>query len=244
MRHKSKIIPHPSMVKRRLTIVRDIREAPMYAIGSAAFYLNIASTTLDQWFYGRKYRTRDGRTGWSDPLIEPADKKRGLLSFANMAEAHVLQATRDKRIPMLNVREALTWARRQWPTVPHPLITRDFHTHGKYLFVKTLSEIINASKGGQVEMGDFLDPYLERLVRDESGLPFRLFPMRNNPSSNVMLDLHIASGQPVITDTGILAQVLYERNGAGETEDELARDYGLDKRTVEDAIRYIEAAAA
>jgi uncharacterized protein (DUF433 family) len=143
---------------------------------------------------------------------------------------------------MQSVREALQYVS-QRTTALHPLIAEDFYTAGKDLFIKVLSEIVNASKYGQIEM-EFLDPYLKRLVRDEYGLLYRLFPMRANDELRVMLDLKIASGQPVITDTGVLAQVLYERNQAGETSDDLASDYGLEQRAVEHAIRYFEAAAA
>jgi uncharacterized protein (DUF433 family) len=68
--------------------------------------------------------------------------------------------------------------------------------------------------------------------------------MRDNPAARVMVDLHIASGQPVVRDPGILARILFERHQAGETEDELSRDYGIDRRAVEHAIRYVDAAAA
>lgn len=230
------------MARRRKTQPTDLREVPMYHLAEAAYYVNVPETTLSQWFYGRKFRGSDGRVRWSEPLIEPADIKRGLLSFANLAEAHVLQATRDRHIPMDNVRSALRYVRERSHD-RHPLISQEFYTHQKDLFIKRLAEIINASKGGQIAF-DLLDPYLDRLVRDSSGLPFRLFPMRANPERNVMCDLHIASGQPVLTDTGILAQVVFDRNKAGESSEELAADYGVSQRAVEHAIQYIADAAA
>lgn len=200
------------MITTRRRAMDDPREVPLYRTSEAALYLGMPATTVAQWFYGRKFTERDGRIAWSAPLMEPADRSRRLLSFTNLAEAHVLQATRDRRIPIANVRAALRYATTQIKS-RHPLLTQDFYTHQKAMFIKSLSGIVNASQDGQLAL-DMFDPYLEGLVRDETGRPFRLFPMRANPYSRVMLDMHIASGQPVVTNTGILVQALHDRHGA------------------------------
>jgi uncharacterized protein (DUF433 family) len=220
---------------------QDPREVPMYEVAVAASYVGIPASTLRTWVFGRPFPVAD-RLHWSDRLIEPADEKRRLLSFANLAEAHILQATREHRIPVKKVRTALDYLRDQAPGIRHPLLTEDFYAFQKDLFIKRLQEIVNVGRGGQLAL-DFLDSYLERLVRDESGLPFRFFPMRQNRDRHVMVDMHISSGQPVLAETGILAEILHGRNIAGESAEEIARDYGLDERSVIDAIRYIAAAA-
>ena len=216
----------------------DVRELPIYSVTEAAFYIGIPVSTLRAWTRGRRYKVGK-KVHWFRPLIQPADPATGRLSFANVAEAHVLQATRERSVPLSGVRDSLEYLRQQVDSA-HPLITQEFFTHQKELFIKQL-RIVNVSRFGQLAL-DFLDPYLDRLVRDKSGLPFRLFPMRANPERRVMLDLNIASGQPVLTGTGILAEVLYGRFKAGESTIELAADYGVDERTIEDAVRYVEAA--
>jgi uncharacterized protein (DUF433 family) len=238
MGQRAIIIQHPSA--RTMHRITDIREMPIYGIAGAAFSVGISASTLRTWVLGRPFKT-GGRVHWSDRLIEPADEKRGLLSFVNLAEAHVLQATREYRIPMHKVRVALDYLRNETGS-RHPLLTQEFYTFQKELFIRRLIEIVNVGKGGQLAF-DFLDPYLRRLVRDESGLPYRFFPMRENHESRVMVDLHIASGQPVLTGTGILAEIVYGRNIAGESAEEIARDYELDERVVIDAVRYVAAAA-
>lgn len=210
------------MSKRRTP--QDEREQPLFNIADAAFYLGIRATTLRQWVWGRPYQS-SGVTKFSSPLIKAADPRRGFLSFVNLAEAHVLQATRDREIAMPDVRTALTYIERQTGS-KHPLITEEFFTAGKNLFIKRLQQIVNASKDGQIAL-DFLDSYLERVIRDDSGLPYRLFPMRANPERRVMVDLFIASAQPTIADTGILAEVIHGRFHSGETIAELAIDYDV-----------------
>jgi uncharacterized protein (DUF433 family) len=143
------------------------------------------------------------------------------------------------------IREALNAIREAYPADrAHPLNSGDFLRHGKVLFLKKLEETVNLSRPRQGQLvlgGDLLDPVLERIVRDDDG-PFRLFPMKNNPGARVMADLFIASGQPVVSNTGILAEFIHERHKYGETVEEIAEDYGIDERAVADAIRYIEAA--
>jgi len=224
-------------------VIEDPREAPLYSLSEAAFFVGIPATTLQKWVYGRDYAAK-GEIRHSPRVIVPADAKRGLLSFANLAEAHVLESIRKHRFSLSEIRDAVDEIRRQFPSEQkHPLLSGDFFRYGKGLFIKTLNETISVSRPtqGQPTLGDLLDTYLDRITRDDRDRPVRLFPMRRNERSAVMVDLFIASGQPVITDTGILAEFLYERHKTGESIAEIATDYGLDERIVADAIRYIAA---
>jgi uncharacterized protein (DUF433 family) len=147
---------------------------------------------------------------------------------------------------MPQIREAIDAIQERFPSErQHPLISGEFYRRGKDLLVKVLNDTISLSRPhqGQRLLGkDVFDPYLERISRDDHDLPVRLFPMRANPDARIMVDLYIASGQPVLSDTGILAEFIYERNKTGETIEEIAADYGIDERAVADAIRYVEAA--
>jgi hypothetical protein len=73
----------------------DPRELAIYTPADAALYLGIKRSTLASWIYGRYYNTTKGRV-FFEPLIKPADVENRLLSFFNLAEAHVLAATRYK----------------------------------------------------------------------------------------------------------------------------------------------------
>src|SRR5690348_2974720 len=85
----------------------DSRELPLYTVREAATYLGVQSTTLSTWIFGRHYATKAGRQFW-EPVIIPADAKFGLLSFFNLAEAHILAATRYKfKVPFNAVRAAI-----------------------------------------------------------------------------------------------------------------------------------------
>src|SRR5689334_10244561 len=71
----------------------DPRDLALYTPTDAAYYLGINPQTLSTWLWGRTYPTMEGEKLF-EPLITPADKDNKLLSFFNLAELHVLAATR------------------------------------------------------------------------------------------------------------------------------------------------------
>jgi len=230
------------MKRRNRSTVVDPTDLPRYTISQAAYVIGVPESTLDRWFYGHRVGRR-----FSPRVIVPADADAGLLSFINLTEAHVLESIRERNFTLKEIREAV-----QILDGPHPLASFQFLNQGKRLFVRKLTQAkddyqpaisVSRPTQGQVELGNLLDSALERITRDDRGLPFRLFPMRRNPDKRIVSDLYIADGEPVIAGTGILAQFVYERHTTGEeTIAGIAEDYGIDKQAIEDAIRYIAAA--
>ena len=183
-----------------------------------------------------------------DPLIilPESGLAEGRLSFNNALEAHILLAIRRVHgIPMLEVRRAMQWVRETTPSL-HPLLDYGFSTKGKHLFIDKLGETLDANQDGQQILG-FLNLYLDRIRRDDSGLALRLFPITpgtQGESEPVMMDIRFASGRLVVSETGILATVLSGRFKAGHTIERLARDYRLPPEKIQGAIDYLKARAA
>jgi uncharacterized protein (DUF433 family) len=234
------------MSARRRTQPQDPREMPLYSLSEVARFVGVPITTLQKWVHGRDYYA-GGESRRSKPLIVPAtrhhDTGHAILSFANLTEAHILDATRRLRIPMADVRAAIDAVKADDPTSRHPLITGNFLHVGKRIFVRHLERTVAMSKPieGQPVLGDLLDAYLERIGRDAAQQPVRLFPMRRNESQSIMVDFFVASGQPVLRGTGIIAEFVVQRFKTGETPHDIADDYGIDERIVSEAIRYLVA---
>lgn len=237
-RHRMRTAHKPIVIR-----TDDPREVPLYTLADAAAYLRIPPTTLRSWIKGRTYPTRNGRKFFA-PLMEAADPVRGLLSFSNLAEAHVLQATRDRDVPVPIVRSAIDYIQEHWPS-RHPLITKEFYRFGKQLFVKVIEESmeeeldVNVSRGGQLGLKRVLDKCLERLERDDTGYPVRIFPLG---TKHLVMDVKVAAGQPVIKNTRLLAHFLWRRNEAGDSVRDLAKAYKLKRSDVEEAIKHFRAA--
>jgi uncharacterized protein (DUF433 family) len=231
----------------------DRRDVPRYGIEEAARSLGMSAATLDSWVHGRKYPTSAGQKFFK-PLIElPAS---GNLSFYNLVEAHILLSTRKKhKVEMPSIRRGMDYVRKTYPST-HPLLSENFLTDGKDLFIKKIAAVtgqehtINVSSWGQLGLGPILDFYLQRIERDDKGWPVKLFPIRMNwpgdittdPPRVVVIDPAVSSGRPVVNGTGVMAEVIFGRFNTGEGVESIAEDYGLKVSQIEEAIRYAPAA--
>jgi uncharacterized protein (DUF433 family) len=210
----------------------DIREFPRYSISEAAFYVRIPVTTLLAWTQGQNYITQKGVRRTFRPLITLADPKDRLLSFYNLVEAHILRSTTERGVPLTNIRKALDYVHKGTPG-NHPLLTNDFETSGKELFIKHLGATINATAHGQRDMREILEKYLVLVPRDAYGLPLKVFPIN---SRRLAIDPLFSSGKPIVRDKGVAASVLWGRKTSGESIPEIAKDYGLTDIEVREAI--------
>jgi uncharacterized protein (DUF433 family) len=223
----------------------DPRELAIYTPTDAASYLGINESTLKSWIYGRRYPKKDG-IGHFLPLIKPADTEHRLLSFFNLAEAHVLAATRyEHAVSIKSVRQALETLRERYPSA-HPLISRDFFTNGEDLFIKTMSENENLSHPGQLNMKKIMDKFLAHIGRDKNKIVDRVFPIiKGLPHDEVIGIIHgVASGQPVLSESRIPVWVIHGRSTSGEKKASIARDFGITVDKVQRAIDYVEKRAA
>lgn len=215
-----------------------MREAPAYRVPEAALYLGIPKATLRYWVGGARYRTQGGVRA-APALIRTPEPF--VLSFLNLVEAHVLDAIRrEHKISLQAVRYALGYVAKRFPS-EHPLADQSFATDGADLFVEQYGSFVNASAGGQIALKDVLRAYLRRIERDDSGLPIRLYPFTRKTAleepRRIAIDPRVQFGRPVIVGTGIPTEVIAERFKAGESIDDLARDYGRPLDDVQEAVR-------
>jgi uncharacterized protein (DUF433 family) len=226
--------------KHRLRTKGDIREFPRYSISEAAFYVRIPFATLHAWTQGQDYVAQTGVRRTFKPLISLADKENKLLSFYNLVEAHILRSTTERGVPFRNIRKALDSIHETIPGA-HPLLSHEFETSGKDVFIKHLGSTINATAHGQNVMREILHEYLTLIPRDGRGLSLRVFP---RDSKRLAIDPMFSSGKPIVRDRGITASVLWGRNKSGESEQRIAEDYGLTEIEVKEAIAEYEWKAA
>jgi len=219
----------------------DRREIPAYSVPEAAHYLGIPVTTLRAWVAGQTYRHR-GEARPFHAIIRPADPRTHQLSFSNLVEAYVLTAMRRKHhFGLPTIRRVLKVLTERLGS-RRPLLTEQFATNGVDLFVERVGEIVNLSRDGQLEMADFIRAYLERIERDATGLPIKLYPFtRSQPPRDqpraVVIDPRVSFGRPVIAGTGIPTAVLAEQFKAGDLPPVLAKEYGASEEAIWDAIR-------
>jgi uncharacterized protein (DUF433 family) len=138
------------------------------------------------------------------------------------------------------VQAALDFVEEQFQ-VSHPLAHEIFRTDGVDLFIERYDSLINVLKSGQQELKDAFNAHLERIEPDDTGLAIKLYPFTRSHEENnpriVVIDPRIAFGRLVIAGTGIAIDIVAERARAGDSIEELAYDYEVDRLAIEEAIR-------
>jgi uncharacterized protein (DUF433 family) len=213
-----------------------IMEVPVYGLTEAAHYLRVPLNTLRYWVYG---------SGPVPALIKLAEPAR--LSFANLLECHVLSSMRaiyNVRLP--RVRRALVNLAR-FAHHKHPLIEQAFETDRRDLFIDHLGRKVNLSTHEQILIPGVLELYLERVERDPNGTlklyPFVMERTQKEPKI-IQINPAIGFGKPVIAGTGISTAVVASRFNARESIGDLAGEYGVTPRQIEEAIRWEQRTAA
>jgi uncharacterized protein (DUF433 family) len=84
--------------------------------------------------------------------------------------------------------------------------------------------------------------HLQR-IEWENELPVRIYPFIDADTEKIIaIDPSIQFGRPILTRKCILTSSIVDRIDAGESPEYIAKDYDIDLREVEMAIRYEQAA--
>jgi uncharacterized protein (DUF433 family) len=215
----------------RLLRYDDPRDVPAYSVREASHYLSMPEATVRSWVLGM---------GDFKRVIELPDSETSLLSFFNLAEAHVLRALRSQHgVRLPTIRRALDFVRQRFGWT-RPLIQQEFKTDGVGLFVEYLGELVEASGDGQIVMRELLEAHLERLEW-ESNLVARLYPFTRlscvDAPKTVFIDPRYSFGRPILRESHIATAVIAERYKAGDSIDDLATDYGCARLDIEEGVR-------
>ncbi len=206
----------------------DLRYKPLYSLVEVSRYARVQPNRLRTWT-----RHDDGS------LLVPAGRNTvAPLSFINLIEAHVLVALRRAHtVPMKKIRTAVEWLKGQYG-LEHPLAELDLETDGRDVFLRESGLLVSASGKGQIAFNEMLSRYLQRIDRDPNRIPIGFYPFTYDAApKTIVMNPTIAYGRPVIRDTRITTLMVFERYSGGEGLNDIADDYDLDVRAVEEALR-------
>jgi uncharacterized protein (DUF433 family) len=208
------------------TQAEDVFELPAYGCNEAARYIGLPYHTLRLWV---------SDTGL---IRTPAPN---ILSWNNLAEAHVLKAMRKVHgLSMQGIRKALRELENVRAT-RHPLLDESFETDGVNLCIREEDRVINLSRHRQQEIKDFVTIYLHRIKRNR-GVATYLFPFvvadtADEPKS-ISISPKVSFGKPVLAGTGVSTSVIVGRFKARDSISDLAREYEVSESVLEDAVRW------
>ena len=216
-------------------------DEPVYNFSEAAKYLRIPVATLRSWILGRDYPKGES-SAFFEPLIKFTEGESRLLSFNNLVEAYVLRSLRHKHmVSMKDVRMALEYAFSGFK-INRLLLNQELRTAAGELFIERYGELINLSRSGQLALKMAFENHLQR-IEWKNELPVRIYPFIDADTEKIIaIDPSIQFGRPILIKKCISTLIIIERIDAGELPEDIAKDYDIDLREVEMAIRYEQAA--
>ncbi len=225
--------------------IAQLREGPAYTPTEAAHYLRLPPATLRSWIVGRQYPTIEGHRDFS-PLIKAASLKPLMLSFTNLIEAHILRAFRTEHgVSVKALRTALTYAQ-QALGIERLLLSPELRAEAGRVFLDRYGELIDLSASGQLALRQMLEDRLRRVVWDEAQFPIRLYPFLPGADSSerrpIAIDPRISFGRPVVLSKNITTAAIVSRIDNGESVEDIAADYDLNREDIEQAALYERAA--
>ncbi len=215
---------------------QDLRTVPTYTIPEASSQLAISARTMFSWYEG------------DEPILKASGSCGSihLLSYRDIEEAYRVYLLRERFDFSLQFLRRSMWNARKMFRSQHPLqradavkeclkdLVYDKPARGKS--PRTITSL--GQKPGQQVVNEVVDLFAERIVSGEFIFPWR-FASTDHNSRPVSMNPNIVSGRLVVTGTRIPVNVLLGSRRAGETNEEIAKDFGLDPDIVEKALIHI-----
>lgn len=165
------------------------------------------------------------------------------LSFSDFLEVYAIHRLRRVHgVRLEAIRRAVKYAEKEM-SIGRPLLRVDLSTFGGDIFVKELGALVGLSAGGQIALRGVIESYLHRLDRDEALRPIRFYPAflgmeLVTDSRPIAISPVVAFGRPTIAGTGIRTSVIASRVDAGESEADVAADFGVSLNHIISAVIY------
>ncbi len=199
---------------------------PNYQIGEAAAYARISPQTVVAW---HKIET----------AMLPERQQRASLSYMELIEVAVVAAFRKMKVPLTRIRAAREYAQRTLNS-EFPFAEYRFKEEARHLYLD--SEQVTDIKPGTVAQADqegqleweIVIGRLREFDYEKEGIVLQWHVAGR--SSPIIIDPRIAFGAPTIKGTP--TWVINGRRDAGESDSDIANDFGIGRDEVREALRF------
>ncbi|HEX6254377.1 MAG TPA: hypothetical protein VFZ70_01065 [Euzebyales bacterium] len=223
----------------------DVRfDRPLYTMAEAARYLGVPESTYNTWVRGYVRRPPNRPAVHGDPVITSiaAPAGRPIIPFVGLTESMVVAAFRrgtQYRIHLKEIRQAVRRLEEELD-IEHVLASQHLYTDGaKILYdyanghARPLSGLTQVVDGQRV-FDKAIEEYLERIRFDGDEWATELvLPCTRNPILLVRPDR--AGGHPVFINGSAPLDAVIGRVRAGDSIEDVARDFGVPSGDVRDA---------
>lgn len=217
---------------------------PLYRKAEAARIITVPAQTFRDWAVGYARKRLDGSEVVSAPIVTTLDpvRPRGVsVPFVGLAEAYIVAAFTKAGVPMRRIRPAVLWLQ-EHIGLPQALASQrlqtdgaevlwDFGRHSGDPADQDMVDGLVVIRSGQQVFRPVVRDYLTRVTYENGWTRKILLPQYG--SVDVMVDPWLNGGQPTVAGRGIRVTDIVSRLNAREPAGEVAGDYGLTVREIE-----------
>ncbi|MBO9675948.1 MAG: DUF433 domain-containing protein [Sphingobacteriaceae bacterium] len=203
----------------------------IYTIPEVAFILKLPVGKVRRWmtdFWDNKFSIKHSdRYSWG----EGRDKA---TNFYTLIEFYVFYQLRALNISTNKIIKAHQDMAEQLNTA-YPFASSKLLSDGKsILFTMEDGTIVEADNTRQTVFKQIIEQFCKKIEFSSTDIAERFYPL--GKEKHIIVDPHHQFGQPVIEETNILAQTLYELHTAGESLTFLSRLYDIKETDIQSAI--------
>ncbi len=198
---------------------------PAYQIAEAANYAQITPQTVVAWHK-------------LEAALLKQREQRSALSYMQLIEVAVVAAFRKAGVPMPRIRKARAWAAHELRS-EFPFAEYKFKENAKHLYLDSQqipvkeNTVVQADAEGQLEWESVIGR-LQEFEYENHGIALRWHVA--GEGSPIIIDPRISFGAPAVN--GIPTWILRGRFDAGESDSDIADDFGIKKEEVREALKF------
>lgn len=211
----------------------------LYGLPEAGRLLNEEPRTVRRWAFGY---TRRG-VHYESPIKTEIPVENGfrLVTFLELIELMFIQGFLRAGISWSKVRKASLTAARLLRGERHPFAMKKWFVDPAGIYLKLAREygenvLVEVVGDAQVAIGEALEPYLQQIDFDVSGLAQKWYP--HGITSPVVVDPRRAWGAPIIDAGGVRTDLIAEMSRAGDSVRTIAAWYEVDEFEVASALNF------
>lgn len=224
---------------------------PLLTVREVASGLRVPESTFRTWARGYR-RSGRARPVVGEPVVTslPVHGREASIPFIGIAEGLVLAAFRRSGVPLQRIRPALRRLSEE-TGIAHALASQSLYSDGADVLYdyaeaahdEQVAEQLTVVRSGQLVFADVVQDYLQLITYAADGWP-ALVRLPAFGRAVVVVDPNRAFGRPLFASGGARVEDVLDRWRAGESFEELSRDFGVPEEEIEDAARAAAARAA
>ncbi|TDB65927.1 DUF433 domain-containing protein [Arundinibacter roseus] len=203
----------------------------VYSIPDIAAILTLPEGQVKRWL-------REFTATAPSSSSELSSRKSDTVDFLTLIEFYTYFQLRQLGVGPAKINNARSILSGMMHTI-HPFATANILTDGKNIFYNAeVGQLIKADQTLQLSIQQVVEPFCKRIEFGDDALPVKLYPLGRE--SAIQIDPNRQAGRPVVGDTEILSQTVFDLFLHGSSVSQLAEQFSLTERQVEDVILFHE----